>query len=188
MARPRSEQKQSAILKAAAERIAEVGLGAATAQIAERASVPHGSVFTYFPTKEVLFNAVYVELKAELTEAVLAQMPAGDDTRAKLRHLWTTWTHWGVANPVKRRALAQLEVSEAVTAQSRKRAYEIAAPSLAIVRNASAQGVLGSAPPDYVAALVEAAASTTMDYMARDAVHADAICNAGFEALWKAVS
>lgn len=74
--------------------------------------MPHGSVFTYFSTKEELFNTLYLALKNELTDAVLAEMPAVDDVRVRLRHLWTMWTRWGVANPAKRRALAQFGVSD----------------------------------------------------------------------------
>jgi len=187
VARPRSEAKYNAILDAAASLIAEFGLGAATAQIAQRAGVPHGSVFTYFATKEALFNTLYLSLKSELTEAVLAEMPTEGDTRAQMRHLWMVWTGWGVANPAKRRALAQLGVSEVVSDQSRKAAYEKAETTLALVRRASAGGALAQTP-QYAAALVEAMASTTMDFMALSPASADILCNAGFEALWQALS
>lgn len=188
MARPRSEDRYNAILAAATELIAAEGPGAATAQIARRANIPHGSVFTYFPTKDALLNQLYIHLKTELTEAVLSEMPAGGDTRAQMHHLWTTWTGWGVANPAKRRVLAQLGVSDVVSAESRKTAYEVAAPTLDLVRRASAEGALGQAPQEYAAALVEAAASTTMDFMIQEPARADAICQAGFEALWRGLS
>lgn len=187
MARPRSEAKYNAILDAAAQLIAESGLGAATAQIAQRAGVPHGSVFTYFSTKGELFNTLYLALKNELTKTVLAEMPTGGDTRAQMQHLWVVWTGWGVANPAKRRALAQLGVSEVVSDRSRKAAYEEAEAILALVHRASVGGVLAQTP-DYAAALIEAMASTTMDFMARSTVSADAICDAGFEALWQTLS
>lgn len=188
MARPRSEEKQIAILTAATGLIADQGLGAPTAEIARRAGVPHGSVFTYFESKAALLNALYVSLKAELTDAVLAEMPEGDDTRAQLHHLWTTWTDWGVARPNKRRAMAQLSVSEQITEQSRKAAYKYADPTLDIVRRASANGALRTAPAGYVNTLVETMASATMDYMASDPAQASQLRNAGFEALWNALA
>jgi AcrR family transcriptional regulator len=184
MARPLSEDRRNAILMAATELVAEQGLGAATAEIAKKAGVPNGSIFTYFATKTDLLNALYLELKRELTETVLAEMPGGDDTRAQLRHLWVTWTFWGASHPLKRRVLAQLSVSDQITELSRKAAYEAAASTLELIRRASTNGALHDAPAPYVGALVEAMATTTMDFMIRDPAKASALCESGFEALW----
>ncbi|GEO87427.1 MULTISPECIES: TetR/AcrR family transcriptional regulator [Alphaproteobacteria] len=185
MARPLDEDKRAAILAVAAQLVAEQGLGAATAQIAKAAGVPHGSVFTYFGTKAELLNALYLELKTELTGIVLESRQSGSDLRAQLRHIWENWTHWGVANPSKRRALAQLGVSDQVSALTRKAGYEAAQPVLDIIWRISADGSLKDAPRSYVAALVEAMATTTMDAMSDDPDHAATICADGFEALWR---
>ena len=187
MARPKSEDKRNAILAATTELVAEQGLGAATAEIAKKAGVPHGSVFTYFNSKVELLNELYLEVTNELTDTVLAAMPAGNDTRAQFHHLWVTWTHWGVSNPSKRRVQAQLNVSEQVTEQSRKAAYGYADPVFELIRRASATGVLRNAPLHYVGALVDAWATTTMDFMIRSPAEADKLCKSGFDAVWRAL-
>lgn len=188
MARPLSEEKRKAILMAATDLVAEQGLGAATAEIAKKAGVPNGSVFTYFDTKAELLNALYLELKAELTDAVLAAMPDGNDTRAQLHHLWVIWTHWGASNPSKRRVLAQLSVSDQITELSRKAAYDAAGPSLDLIRRASARGALRDAPLQYVGALIETSVATTTDFMIREPARAEEFCEFGFEAAWRALS
>lgn len=188
MARPRSEDKRNAILAATTDLVAEQGLGAATAEIAKRAGVPHGSVFTYFETKAELLNALYLELKTELTDTVSGAVPAGDDTRTQLHHLWVSWAHWGASNPSKRRVLAQLSVSDQITELSRKTAYASAGSSLALIQRASASGVLRDAPLQYVGALVETWVATTTDFMIRDPERADDFCEFGFEAAWRALS
>jgi AcrR family transcriptional regulator len=187
MARPRSEDRRNAILAATTKLIAEQGLGAATAEIAKQAGVPHGSVFTYFASKVELLNVLYLEVTKELTDAVLADMPAGNDTRARFHHLWVNWTQWGVANPSKRRVQAQLRVSEQVTPQSRESAYVYADPVFQLIRRASATGVLRNAPLQYVAELVDAMATTTMDHMIRTPAVADQLCEAGLAAAWRAL-
>ena len=48
MARPRSEDKRTAILEAATEVVAELGIGAPTAKVAKGAGVAEGTLFTYF--------------------------------------------------------------------------------------------------------------------------------------------
>ena len=188
MARPRSEDKRNAILAAATDLVAEQGLGAATAEIAKRAGVPHGSIFTYFGTKAELLNALYLELKSELTDTVSVAMPAGDDIRVQFHHLWVSWTHWGASNPAKRRALTQLSVSDQITELSRKAAYEAAGSSLELIKRASASGALRGAPLQYVGAFVETSAAVTMDFMIRDPARADDFCDFGFEAVWRALS
>ncbi|MBX4994772.1 AcrR family transcriptional regulator [Rhizobium binae] len=187
MARPRSEEKRDTILAAAIELIAEHGLGAATAEIAKVAQVPHGSVFTYFGTKSALLNELYVELKTELSEAILEAMPGDGDVRGQLHHLWVRWTDWGVSNPPKRRTLAQLGVSDQITGTSRKAAAVVAGPAVEIVGRARSSGALRDAPLAYVGALVETMAGTTIDFMIQDSSNAERIRDAGFKALWQAL-
>ncbi|MCJ8144096.1 TetR/AcrR family transcriptional regulator [Ancylobacter sp. A5.8] len=187
MARPRSEEKREAILAAAMELVAEQGLGAATAEIARVAHVPHGSVFTYFGTKSALLNELYVALKTELSETILEAMPGDGDVREQLHHLWVCWTGWGVSNPSKRRALAQLGVSDQITEASRKAAAVVAGPAVAVVNRARSTGALRDAPLAYVGALVETMAGTTIDFILHDRGNAEVVRDAGFEALWQAL-
>ena len=51
MARPRSEDKQNAIMEAASRVIGTHGLSAPTAMIAKEARVSNGSLFAYFETE-----------------------------------------------------------------------------------------------------------------------------------------
>lgn len=187
MARLKSDDKRTAILEAAIGLIAEQGLGAPTALIAKRAGVAHGSLFNYFPTKADLFNAVYLQLKGDLEAAVFAGLPVSADTRQQLHHLWTRWTQWGVSNPGRRRALAQLDVSDQITEASHMAAFERAALGIEIVRRASAEGALRDQPIEFVGNIVSALAGTTMDFMVREPAHAEAYCTASFDALWNAL-
>jgi len=185
LARPLSEDKRTAIVAAATDLVAREGLSAATAQIAKHAGVPHGSVFTYFETKVSLLNAVYLELKTELTEAVIGQLTGSEDIRNELRQIWITWTRWGVANPSKRRTLAQLGASDQISDVTRNAGFNSALPIMEIIWRASADGALAAAPRPYIGALVEALASSTMEFMSKMPDQADDICQAGFEALWR---
>lgn len=188
MARPLSEDRRKAILAAATELVARDGLSAATAQIAKDAGVPHGSVFTYFSTKAELMNALYLELKGELTGQVMAGLAATAGEREQLYGVWRAWTQWGVAHPRKRRALAQLGASDQIVQATRQSVYASAGPVLEVIRRVSARGALSGAPHDYVAALVEAMASTTMDFMGASPAQAETVCESGFAALWQALT
>jgi AcrR family transcriptional regulator len=183
MARPLSEDKRNAILDSAMHLIAEKGPGASTADIAKRAGLPTGSLFTYFDTKAELYNALYRNLKSEVAAAVLADMPENDDVEKKLYHLWSAWTRWGALNTVARKALAQLTISDLVTTESREAGMKAAASTVEIVRQASVRGLMGKAPSHYVGALVESMANTTMDFMLADPTRAEDISHSGFLAL-----
>jgi AcrR family transcriptional regulator len=185
MARPRSEDRRNAILTAATELIAEQGLGAPTAAIAKRAGVPHGSIFTYFTTKTDLLNVLYVDLSRELTDTVLATMPAGDDVRAQFHHLWESWTSWGAANLSKRRVPTLLNVSDLVTEENRNTAYDYAEAVYELFRRASAGGALREAPTRYIGGLVHGLVETTMDFIVRNPRKAKKFREAGFAAAWR---
>src|ERR1700719_5316138 len=108
MARPRSEDKRAAILEAAAEVVAMLGVSAPTAQIARGAGVAEGTLFTYFATKDELLNRLYLELKMDLRDAVFTGYPAGKSLIDRSRHFWDRYIGWGSAHPLKRRALSEL--------------------------------------------------------------------------------
>jgi AcrR family transcriptional regulator len=115
MSRPRSEKRRSDILSAATRVIAVQGLGAATAAIAKEAGVSNGSLFVYFDTKPTLFNELYLELKLDMGTSAMSGLPADAGIREQFHHVWTRWTGWATSFPEKRRALAQLGVSEDIT-------------------------------------------------------------------------
>ena len=70
MARPKSDDKRSAILAAATAVFAARGLAAApTSAISRKARIAEGTLFTYFKTKDELINALYREIKLELADA-----------------------------------------------------------------------------------------------------------------------
>jgi AcrR family transcriptional regulator len=188
MARRRDEEKRLAILDAAASVIAEQGLGAPTAKIAQMAGVADGTLFVYFSTKAELFNEVYLFIKADLTAAVLHALPTESDLKARLFHIWRERTNWGVAQPEKRRALAQLSVSDLVTDDSRKAGVDGGAEVLAVISDASARGPLKTAPGSFIGALFEAMAATTMDSMANEPDRAEFYCSMGFSAVWSSLT
>lgn len=122
MARPRSEDKQIALLEAATAVVAEQGLGAPTSLIAKRAGVAEGTLFRYFPTKDELLNALYLDIKRSLAESMRELIGRAATPEELVRSLWNGYIDWGIANPVAVKALNQLAVSDKITAQTRAQA------------------------------------------------------------------
>jgi AcrR family transcriptional regulator len=187
MPRPRSDEKRSAILEAATRIIVTQGLSAPTAGIAKEAGVANGSLFTYFETKDDLFNQLYLELKGEMAATALKGMPAKAGLREQFFHVWQNWTQWAVSFPEKRRALAQLSVSGEITAKSREAGHKLMADLAGLVERTRANGPMRKAPSGFVLALLNSVAEATMDYMTQDRANAKKHCKAGFDALWRMV-
>src|ERR1700681_862601 len=119
MARPKSEDKKNAILDAATRLFAERGLAAApTSEISKRAGVAERTLFTYFATTDELLNSLYREIKLELADAMMADIPRKKNVRTRLLHDWDRYVKWGIANPKQRKVLAQLQGSEVLTQES----------------------------------------------------------------------
>jgi AcrR family transcriptional regulator len=188
MPRPRSDDKRAAILSAATRVIAAQGLGAATATIAREASVSNGSLFTYFDTKADLLNQLYLELKADMGAAALGGLPADGDAREQMLHMWSRWLRWAAANPDKRRALAQLGVSDEITKPTHEAASAALAGIAVILERSRESGPMRDAPLAFVVALASALADTTTDFIMGDPGNADAHGRAGFDALWRMIA
>src|SRR6202521_4522729 len=120
MARPLSEDKRTAILEAATEVVALLGVSAPTAKIANGAGVAEGTLFTYFANKDELLNRLYLELKMDLHDTMMTGYPAGKSLIDRNRHVWDRFIGWGLAHPLKRRAMRQLAVSDRITEENKK--------------------------------------------------------------------
>lgn len=188
MARPRSEDKRNALLAAATQVFAVDGINAPTARIAKAAGVAEGTLFTYFSNKDELLNQLYLDLKGELRGAMLSGYPRAADIKQRARHVWRAYIDWGVANPEKRKVIAQLAVSDRITAESRAVAASAFVEFNAMVQESMAKGVLRDHPPAFVSAFLGALAETTMDFIVKEPAAAEQYRTAGFDAFWRAIA
>lgn len=187
MARPKSTDKRNAIMEAATRVIVTQGLSAPTATIAKEAGISNGSLFTYFETKADLFNQLYLELKTELAATALAKLPAKADLHEQAFHVWSHWMTWATSDPAKRRALAQLAVSDQIAPETRVAGQQIMAGFTDLMEQMRAGGSLKNAPMSFVGALMNSLAETTMDFMINDPANAKKHCTVGFETFWRAI-
>lgn len=185
MARPKSEERRAAIMAAASRVIASQGLSAPTAVIAKEAGVSNGSLFTYFETKTVLLNALYLELKVDLSSAALKGLPVDRDMRSQMLQLWRNWLQWTVDAPEKRKAMAQLGVSDDITPQTRQAGMAATADMAAFIERSRQHGSLRDAPLIFVGTLLNSIADATVDLMIADPANAEQHGMMGFEAAWR---
>jgi hypothetical protein len=90
---------------------------------------------------------------------------------------------WATSNPGKRRALALLSVSDDISPETRAASHEAMAEVAGLLERARAGGPMRDAPTEFVLAIMNSLAETTMDFMASDPASADEHCRDGFDAL-----
>ncbi|SEC42040.1 TetR/AcrR family transcriptional regulator [Terriglobus roseus] len=188
MPRPRSDDKRNRILGAAIRVIVTEGLRAPTMGIAREAGIANGSLFTYFETKSELFNELYLELKQEMASVAMRDFPKDAELRAQFFHIWRNWGEWALRFPEKRKALAQLSVSDEITPETRATGHTTMAAIGELLQRVRSAGSMRKVPMGFVVALMNSVADATMDQMIQDPGHAKAHCNNGVEALWRMVS
>jgi AcrR family transcriptional regulator len=188
MARPLSEKKRATLIDATTEAVATMGTGASTAKIASAAGVSEGTVFTYFPTKDELLNAVYLEIKRDLAQAMFGSYPVAASPLNRTRHIWDAYIGWGHAYPSRRQAMQQLVVSEKITAESRKVGMEMFARVNMLLAEGPGAGPLKERAAAFNGALLESVAATTLEAMAKDPSAHDAYRQAGFAFFWNGLT
>jgi AcrR family transcriptional regulator len=188
MARPKSEEKRSAILDAATRVFAEHGIGAPTARIAKEAGIAEGSLFTYFATKDALLNELYLAIKTELRDAMMLAYPLAAPPRERAWHTWQALVDWGAAHMSKRQVMNILSLSDRLTEESKAAVMQAFSAPNAMLTEIVAAGPMSALPPAFVGAMLGAMAETTMDSMMRHPAQASQFRSAGFEAFWRAVN
>jgi len=188
VARPLSEDKRNAILASATEVVAALGVGAPTAKIASGAAVAEGTLFTYFATKDALLNQLYLGLKDELAAAMMAGYPSRRGLQDRWHHVWDRYMDWGAAHPAKRKAMRQLTVSDRVAERTRQIGGRAFHDVQALLDESLAAGMMKDQPPAFAAAVMEALAETTLEFIAREPKRKERYKCGGFAAFWGAVS
>jgi len=190
VARPKSEDKRNAILGAATRLFAERGLTAApTSEISKQAGVAEGTLFTYFKTKEDLINALYREIKLELADAMMSDFPRKKNVRNRLRHVWDRYVNWGITNPKQRKVLAQLQVSETLTKESRDAGSAPFVEFQTMIRDAIEQHVFrNDVPVELISKSLAALVEATIDLTVSNRSKAKQYRGSGFQMFWAGIT
>jgi AcrR family transcriptional regulator len=185
VARPLSEEKRDALLGAASDLIAQVGISAPTAKIAKAAGVSEGTLFTYFPTKDDLLNQLLIEIEAKLAETMSAPYPEKSSPRERLFIVWSRLIEWGLNHSTSRKTLSQLKVSDRVTSESRKRCHAMFREPRSIVEQCLAGHAASDRIAFYIDTILFDLADITINAIAAKPNEREAIRLAGFELFWK---
>lgn len=126
MARPKSEDKKQALLEAATAAFAQSGIAASTAVIARNAGVAEGTLFRYFATKDDLINELYLHLKQDLCQSMMANLDRSvTDAKTMTHYIWNSYISWGLDHTCGHRTIRQLAVSEKISKETEQQADDM---------------------------------------------------------------
>jgi AcrR family transcriptional regulator len=190
VARPKSEDKRNAILDAATRLFAERGLAAApTSEISKLAGVAEGTLFTYFATKDDLINSLYRAIKLELADSMMSDFPRKKKIGTRLRHVWDRYVNWGIANPKQRKVLAQLQVSEVLTKESRNAGGAPFVEFQTMIRDAIEQRIFrNDFPVELISKSLAALVEATIDLTVSNPSKAKQYRDSGFQMFWAGIT
>jgi AcrR family transcriptional regulator len=146
--------KRSAVLDAALALFEEHTYeGTAVPQVAVRAGVGVGTVYRYFPSKDVLVNELFRFWKTEMA-TYLTGVEAAPDGRTGFDRCWQGLTDFALAQPVAFRFLETHHHQPYLDDASRAVATAIDEAILRFVRRAQRAGEIRSGVPEQLIALV----------------------------------
>lgn len=94
---PAKPDKYEAILAAALRVFMEQGFhGATVPEVAARAGVAAGTIYTYFPSKEALVNTLYRKWKNALAQRVYTDFPAAAEPRQQFETMWRSMAAFAI--------------------------------------------------------------------------------------------
>jgi AcrR family transcriptional regulator len=188
MARPRSEEKQQALLRSATEVISTHGLGASTASIAKLAGVAEGTLFRYFATKDVLLAAVFEYLIEELEVCLLRDYDSSASVKRRTQVLWDNYIDWGIANPASYATMNQLAVSGKLTPEQLDKAMMLCGDMGVRPEPTCFKGLTVAQSSEFMDSALTAIANTTVALATARPEFAEAYKMAGFALMWKAIT
>jgi TetR/AcrR family transcriptional regulator, repressor of fatR-cypB operon len=107
-----TKDKQTTILQAALELIAERGFhGAPMSLVAQRAGVSAGIIYHYFSSKEALIHALYHQIEADFSRALLVGSPQSLPLTEAFTRIWLNAYRFYRDHPYEARFLEQYKHS-----------------------------------------------------------------------------
>lgn len=188
MARPLSPIKRKRILSAATQLIAESGVGVSTASIAKTANLAEGTLFTYFPTKDDLFNELYLDLSRNLAHSLVDEYPKHGTSKDHIAHLMKKLIDWGVDHRMGSSTKKRLKVSGKITSETQRHSAALFQEFRLTVE----QGLRKWLEPDLVSYHVDSVLPGLAE-IATESILADPkkrarLTKASFEFFWKGVT
>ncbi|TXF90611.1 TetR/AcrR family transcriptional regulator [Neolewinella aurantiaca] len=134
--------KRKNILDAAVKLLATNGLHATPmSAIAKAAGTGMGTIYNYFGTKEILINAIYVDIKQQ-QESLIPGFNPEESVKEQFERYYLTVTNFYLEHPGYYRVMDQLRGSPIITAESKLLGEKGIQPVIALLQQGQQEGLI----------------------------------------------
>ncbi|MFT5705000.1 MAG: AcrR family transcriptional regulator [Shewanella sp.] len=140
--------KKQAVLDTALTLFVSQGFYAtSTASIAKKAGVATGTLFHHFPSKNELMNHLFLSIKQEFADSIIASISDSGDLKQDGEHLWYSAIQWAMDNPLKQEFFQQYSMSPSIAIKVREQAMNSILSFIGtLMLQGQAQGLFASYP------------------------------------------
>lgn len=158
------QAKRKKIISTTIRLFASKGVSVATAKIAQESRVSNGTLFNYFPSKKILIDEVYLQIKTEIADCILSDVSKTKPLQKFLFNLWNSYILWAISNPVKYVVVHLLKASNAVSIDATNKTEEIFKVANQKIKQSITNGEIIDIPLDYYCDLVSAQLMAAVSY------------------------
>lgn len=136
-------EKRSSILKATMELITEHGFHATPmSMIAKQAGVAAGTIYTYFPSKDVLIHQLYLELKEKMGSALIQGTENSGNLKDRFFLIYRNLFHYFIQNQAEFMFLEQYSNSPFISQLGENENQQFQQPVVDFLRSGIEVGIL----------------------------------------------
>jgi len=181
--------KRSDILKASLSLISEHGFhGTPMSMIAQEADVGAGTIYRYFENKEALINELFLEIKGEISQAMLKDFNPEAGTEKIFRKIWRNTFDYCVQNPKKMVFLEQYHNSPFQTPEIEAATLQYLAPVISVFEAAIKAGDIKNIPFEMLAIFAyDVTVAHAKRHIVGSLVMDEANLEAAVQACWDAI-
>ncbi len=134
--------KKEAILSSALQLLTEKGVhNTPMSAIAKAAGTGMGTIYNYFPNKELLINEIYINIKAE-EKSVFPDFDAEGSIKTQFEAYFSAIIDFFITHPSYFKFMEQLQASPIITAESRTEGKKSVAPVHQLLEKGKEEGII----------------------------------------------
>ncbi|AWV97448.1 TetR/AcrR family transcriptional regulator [Arcticibacterium luteifluviistationis] len=134
--------KKEAILSSALTLLTETGVhNTPMSAIAKAAGTGMGTIYNYFPHKDILINEIYVSIK-EKEKSIFLAFDASKPVKTQFENYFTAIITFFVENPIYFKFMEQLQASPIITEESRNKGEESVVSVVKLLANGQKERII----------------------------------------------
>ncbi|APD08199.1 HTH-type transcriptional repressor Bm3R1 [Flavobacteriaceae bacterium UJ101] len=134
--------KKETILASALQLLTETGIhNTPMSAIAKVAGTGMGTIYNYFPNKELLINEIYVSIKAK-EMSIFIDFDKSKPIRTQFELYFTSIIEFFIQNPLYFKFMEQLQASPIITEESREAGKKLISPVIELLNTGKEQRII----------------------------------------------